>query len=31
MLVRVNGLEGDPEEAVLRELPMLALRRVDAS
>jgi deazaflavin-dependent oxidoreductase (nitroreductase family) len=28
MLVRVNGLEGDPEEAVLRELPVLALRRV---
>jgi hypothetical protein len=28
MLVRVNGLEGDPEQAVLRELPMLGLRRV---
>jgi deazaflavin-dependent oxidoreductase (nitroreductase family) len=28
MLVRVNGLEGDPEQAVLRELPMLALRGV---
>jgi deazaflavin-dependent oxidoreductase (nitroreductase family) len=28
MLVRVNGLEGDPEDAVVRELPMLALRRV---
>lgn len=28
MLVSVNGLEGDPEQAVLRELPMLALRRV---
>jgi deazaflavin-dependent oxidoreductase (nitroreductase family) len=28
MLVRVNGLEGDPAQAVLRELPMLALRRV---
>jgi len=28
MLVRVNGLEGDPEQAVLRELPMLELRRV---
>jgi deazaflavin-dependent oxidoreductase (nitroreductase family) len=27
MLVRVNRLEGDPEEAVLRELPMLSLRR----
>lgn len=26
MLVRVNGLEGDPEQAVLRDLPMLALR-----
>jgi deazaflavin-dependent oxidoreductase (nitroreductase family) len=28
MLVRVNGLQGDPEQAVLRELPMLGLRRV---
>jgi deazaflavin-dependent oxidoreductase (nitroreductase family) len=28
MLVRVNGLEGDPEQAVLRELPMLGLGRV---
>ena len=28
MLVSVNGLEGDPEQAVLRELPMLGLRRV---
>jgi deazaflavin-dependent oxidoreductase (nitroreductase family) len=28
MLVRVNRLEGDPEQAVLREVPMLALRRV---
>jgi deazaflavin-dependent oxidoreductase (nitroreductase family) len=28
MLVRVNGLEGDPEQAVLRALPVLALRRV---
>jgi deazaflavin-dependent oxidoreductase (nitroreductase family) len=28
MLVRVNRLEGDPEQAVLREIPMLALRRV---
>jgi deazaflavin-dependent oxidoreductase (nitroreductase family) len=28
MLVRVNGFEGDSEEAVLRELPMLGLRRV---
>jgi deazaflavin-dependent oxidoreductase (nitroreductase family) len=28
MLVRVNGLEGDPEQAVLGELPMLGLRRV---
>ena len=27
MLVRVNGLDGDPEEAVLRELPILGLRR----
>jgi deazaflavin-dependent oxidoreductase (nitroreductase family) len=27
MLARVNGFEGDPEEAVVRELPMLALRR----
>jgi hypothetical protein len=26
MLVRVNGFEGDPEEALLRELPMLGLR-----
>jgi deazaflavin-dependent oxidoreductase (nitroreductase family) len=30
MLVRVNGFEGNPEEAVLRELPMLGLRRVGA-
>lgn len=28
MLVRVNGLEGDPEQAVLREVPMLGLRTV---
>ena len=28
MLVRVNRLEGDPEQAVLREVPMLGLRRV---
>ena len=28
MLVRVNGFEGDPEEAVVRGLPMLGLRRV---
>ena len=27
MLVRVNGLEGDPKQAVQRELPMLRLRR----
>jgi deazaflavin-dependent oxidoreductase (nitroreductase family) len=27
MLARVNGFRGDPEEAVLRELPMLGLRR----
>jgi deazaflavin-dependent oxidoreductase (nitroreductase family) len=27
MLARVNGFEGDPEEAVLRNLPMLGLRR----
>jgi hypothetical protein len=27
-LVRLNGLEGDPEEAVVRALPMLSLRRV---
>jgi len=27
-LVRLNGLEGDPEEAVLQALPMLSLRRV---
>jgi deazaflavin-dependent oxidoreductase (nitroreductase family) len=27
MLVRVNRFEGDPEEAVVRELPMLGLRR----
>jgi deazaflavin-dependent oxidoreductase (nitroreductase family) len=26
-LVRVNALEGDPKQAVLRELPMLRLRR----
>jgi deazaflavin-dependent oxidoreductase (nitroreductase family) len=26
MLVRVNGLEGDREQAVLREVPMLGLR-----
>jgi deazaflavin-dependent oxidoreductase (nitroreductase family) len=30
MLVRVNGFEGDPEEAVVRELPMLQLRRLGA-
>lgn len=28
MLVRLNGFEGDPEEAVVRELPILGLRRV---
>jgi deazaflavin-dependent oxidoreductase (nitroreductase family) len=28
MLARVNGFEGDPEEAVTRELPMLGLRGV---
>jgi deazaflavin-dependent oxidoreductase (nitroreductase family) len=28
MLARVNKFEGDPDEAVLRELPMLGLRRV---
>ena len=28
MLVRVNGFEGDPVEAVVREVPMLRLRRV---
>src|SRR5919108_310056 len=28
MLVRVNRFEGEPEEAVLRELPMLAVRAV---
>jgi deazaflavin-dependent oxidoreductase (nitroreductase family) len=28
MLARVNGFEGDPEEAVARELPMVGLRRV---
>jgi deazaflavin-dependent oxidoreductase (nitroreductase family) len=28
MLVRVNGFEGDAEEAVVRGLPMLGLRRV---
>jgi deazaflavin-dependent oxidoreductase (nitroreductase family) len=27
MLARVNRFEGDPEEAVLRELPMIGLRR----
>jgi deazaflavin-dependent oxidoreductase (nitroreductase family) len=27
MLVRVNGFEGEPEEAVVRELPILGLRR----
>ena len=27
-LVRLNGLDGDPAEAVLRALPMLSLRRV---
>jgi deazaflavin-dependent oxidoreductase (nitroreductase family) len=27
-LVRLNGLEGDPAEAVVRALPMLSLRRV---
>ena len=26
MLVRIHALEGDPEEAVVRELPMVALR-----
>lgn len=29
MLVRVNGLQGDPQEAVLREIPMLGLRAVE--
>jgi len=28
MLLRLNGLEGDPAEAVLQALPMLGLRRV---
>jgi hypothetical protein len=28
MLARLNGLEGDPAEAVVRNLPMLGLRRV---
>lgn len=28
MLVRVNGLQGDPQEAVPREIPMLRLRAV---
>jgi deazaflavin-dependent oxidoreductase (nitroreductase family) len=28
MLVRVNRFEGDPEEAVVREVPMLGLRQV---
>src|SRR5207244_13212967 len=28
MLVRLNGLEGDPGEAVVQALPMLGLRRV---
>jgi deazaflavin-dependent oxidoreductase (nitroreductase family) len=28
MLVRVNRLDGDPEQAVVRELPMLGLRPV---
>jgi hypothetical protein len=27
MLARVNGFEGDAQQAVLRELPMLRLRR----
>jgi deazaflavin-dependent oxidoreductase (nitroreductase family) len=31
MLIRVNRFEGDREEALLRELPMLALRRAHAS
>jgi deazaflavin-dependent oxidoreductase (nitroreductase family) len=31
MLARVNGFEGDPEEAVVRELPMLGLRRVGST
>jgi deazaflavin-dependent oxidoreductase (nitroreductase family) len=31
MLVRVNRFEGDPEEALLRELPMLGLRRAGAA
>ena len=30
LLVRLNGLEGDPVEAVLRALPMLGLRRVES-
>jgi deazaflavin-dependent oxidoreductase (nitroreductase family) len=29
MLVRVNRFEGDSEQALLRELPMLGLRRAD--
>jgi deazaflavin-dependent oxidoreductase (nitroreductase family) len=31
MLVRVNGLEGDPDHAVLQQLPMLGLRRIGTS
>ena len=31
MLVRVNGFEGDPEQAMLEQVPMLALRRVGSS
>jgi deazaflavin-dependent oxidoreductase (nitroreductase family) len=30
MLVRVNGFEGNPEEAVVRDLPMLGLRRMES-
>ena len=30
MTKRLNGLEGDPVEAVLRALPMLGLRRVES-
>lgn len=30
VLARLNGLEGDPYEAVLRNLPMLSLQRVES-
>jgi deazaflavin-dependent oxidoreductase (nitroreductase family) len=30
-LARANGFEGDPEEAVMRELPMLGLRRAGSA